>query len=146
MIHWPERYDPARTPVHVRNEFDTRAAPALVWAWLVRAAMGPSWYPNSRDVRLDGGSSVDLSLARSFTWRTFGVSIRSTVLEDAPPEHIAWNALGLGVDAYHAWLITPTLTGSHLLTEETQCGWALASETACFRPGCPGSISYGASA
>jgi hypothetical protein len=82
------------------------------------------WYPNAHDVRLIGGSAADLSSGCSFTWRTFGVSIRSTVLEFTPPERVAWNALGLGVDAYHAWLITPTVAGSHVLTEETQHGWA----------------------
>jgi hypothetical protein len=28
------------------------------------------------------------------------------------------------VDAYHAWEITPMPSGSHILTEETQYGWA----------------------
>jgi hypothetical protein len=28
------------------------------------------------------------------------------------------------VDAYHAWEITRTAGGSHVLTEETQYGWA----------------------
>jgi len=28
------------------------------------------------------------------------------------------------VDAYHAWEITPTAAGAHILTEETQYGWA----------------------
>jgi hypothetical protein len=32
--------------------------------------------------------------------------------------------LGLGVEAYHAWEITPTAVGAHVLTEETQHGWA----------------------
>lgn len=122
-IEWPERYNPARTPIHVRNEVESAAAPEAVWAWLIRAALWPSWYPNSRNVRVDGGASVDLVNSGSFTWRTFGVAIRSTVLEYEPPYRIAWNASGLGVDAYHAWLITPTAAGSHILTEETQYGW-----------------------
>jgi len=95
-----------------------------MWAWLVRAPLWPSWYPNSWDVQPESGSSAQLTLGSFFTWRTFGVSIRSTVLEFVPPERIAWNAFGLGVDAYHAWLISPTATGSHILTEETQYGWA----------------------
>ena len=35
---------------------------------------------------------------------------------------IAWLATGVGVQAYHAWLITPTATGCTILTEETQHG------------------------
>ncbi len=123
MIRWPERYDPANAPVHVRNEIDTRASADRVWAWLVRASLWPSWYPNSHHVRIAGGPAADLAAGARFTWRTFGVSLRSAVLEFEPPERIAWNALGLGVEAYHAWLITPAPGGSRVLTEETQHGW-----------------------
>jgi uncharacterized protein YndB with AHSA1/START domain len=122
-IHWPERYAPGKTPVHVRNEIETSAPPEVVWAWLLRASRWPSWYPNSHNVRINQGLSADLALGAHFTWRTFGVGIRSTVVECVPCERIAWNAHGLGVDAYHAWLITPSGTGSHVLTEETQHGW-----------------------
>jgi uncharacterized protein YndB with AHSA1/START domain len=123
MIRWPDRYDPARAPVHVRNEIDAPAPPEAVWAWLVRAHLWPSWYPNAKDVVVEGGAS-ELGLSTSFTWRTFGVAIRSTVLEFVPNERIAWNAIGLGVDAHHAWEITRTPAGAHVLTEETQYGWA----------------------
>lgn len=123
MIHWPDRYDPSRAPVQVANEIDTSASPEALWAWLVRAPLWPSWYPNAKDVVVEGGAS-QLALGVGFTWRTFGVGIRSTVLEFVPPERIAWNALGPGVDAYHAWEITRTPAGAHVLTEETQYGWA----------------------
>ncbi len=123
MIRWPSRYDPSRAPVHVANEVDAAAPPEAVWAWLVRAPLWPSWYPNASDVVLAGGVP-DLAPGVSFTWRTFGVAIRSTVVEFEPCERIAWSAFGLGVDAYHAWEITPTAGGSHVLTEETQYGWA----------------------
>jgi hypothetical protein len=122
VIHWPDRYDPFRAPVHVANEIDTPAPPEAIWAWLVRAPLWPSWYPNAKDVVVEGGGS-ELALGVTFTWRTFGVGIRSTVLEFVPCERIAWNAFGLGVDAYHAWEITRTPAGAHVVTEETQYGW-----------------------
>jgi uncharacterized protein YndB with AHSA1/START domain len=124
VIQWPARYDPASAPVHVRNEIEIPAPPRLVWAWLVRASRWPDWYPNAHDVRINDGADADLSVGARFTWRTFGVSIRSVVLELVPLERIAWNGFGIGVDVYHAWLITPTSSGSHILTEETQHGWA----------------------
>lgn len=83
MIRWPDRYDPARAPVHVRNEIDVAAVPDAVWAWLVRANLWPSWYPNAKNVVVEGGAS-ELALGVSFTWRTFDVGIRSTVLEFVP--------------------------------------------------------------
>ena len=133
MIQWPQRYAPGRAPVHVRNELLIAAPREVVWAWLVHAPEWPTWYPNSHNVRVNGGSSSQLALNASFTWRTFGVSIRSTVLEFVPPERIAWNAFGTGIDAYHAWLITPTPGGAQVLTEETQHGW-VARLGSCLLP------------
>jgi uncharacterized protein YndB with AHSA1/START domain len=124
VIHWPARYDPVFAPVHVRNEIEIPAPAPIVWAWLVRASRWPEWYPNAHNVRINDGADADLSDGAHFTWRTFGVSIRSIVMELVPFERIAWNGFGMGVDVYHAWLITPTPSGSHVLTEETQYGWA----------------------
>ena len=89
----------------------------------MRAPLWPSWYRNAKNVVVEGRAS-ELAVGVIFTWHTFGVCIRSTVLEFVPCERIAWNAFGIGVDAYHAWEITRTLAGAHVLTEETQHGWA----------------------
>ncbi len=121
MIHWPERYRPDRAAVHVRNEIDIPAAPEVVWAWLVRAPLWPSWYPNSHHVALaDGGA--ELRAGSEFSWKTFGVSLRSRVEEFAPPERLAWNGRAGGLDVYHAWLIERRADGCHVLTEESQNG------------------------
>jgi len=124
VITWPERFRPERAPIHVRNELAVPAPPEVVWAWLTRAVDWPRWYPNSHDVRIGGGEQTALSQGCRFTWRTFGVSLRSRVEEFAAPERIAWTAVGLGVDVYHAWLIEPRSSGCWVLTEETQYGWA----------------------
>jgi uncharacterized protein YndB with AHSA1/START domain len=131
-IAWPERYHPDRTPVHVANEIVVAASPARVWAWLVRAALWPTWYPNARNVRLAPENQRTLELGTKFRWHTFGVGIRSTVLEFEPTARIAWNAFGLGVDAYHAWLIENVADGTRILTEETQYGWAARANTLVF--------------
>jgi hypothetical protein len=57
-----------------------------------------------------------------FTWRTFGVKLKSTVQEFVPCERLAWSARGVGVDAYHAWLLLPRKSETHVITEETQYG------------------------
>jgi len=80
----------------------------------------------------EGGGS-DLFAGACFTWRTFGVDLVSTVEEFVPGERIAWVAKASGVTAYHAWLITPTDLGCHVLTEETQHG-ELARRAACSFP------------
>jgi hypothetical protein len=131
-IAWPDRYHPDRTPVHVRNEIVVAAPAARIWAWLVRAPLWPTWYPNSKNVRILGSDDRTLRQGTEFAWHTFGVGIRSTVVEFQPPARIAWNAFGLGVDAYHAWLIEPVADGTRILTEETQYGWAARTGATLF--------------
>lgn len=131
-IRWPEQYAPAKCPVHVRNALDIAAPPEVIWAWLIRAQLWPSWYPNSANVRFISGPQPDLDLGTKFRWRTFGVTIDSTVMEFVPPERIAWDAHAAGINGYHAFLIQRT--GScHVVTEETQKGW-LAQLNNVFRP------------
>jgi hypothetical protein len=123
VIHWPERFDPKRCPIHVRNELAMTARPDNVWAWLVRAVRWPSWYPNSHNVRIEHSDRPDLAAGVHFRWRTNGVSLRSKVEEFVPCERLAWDARAWGVSAYHAWLIEPRPGGCWVLTEETQQGW-----------------------
>jgi uncharacterized protein YndB with AHSA1/START domain len=122
-IFWPERYNPANSPVHVRNTLEIDVSPETVWAWLIRAQLWSTWYPNSANIRFLSGATPDLALGTKFRWKTFGVTITSTVLEFAPYERLAWDAHGAGLDAYHAWLIQKTSQGCNVLTEETQRGY-----------------------
>lgn len=123
-IHWPPKYSPSVAPVHVHNALLIDAPPEVVWAWLICAGQWPRWYSNAHNVRQPNGAALgDLALGTPFRWRTFGVGIESTVVELEPNRRIAWNATGFGVDAYHAWVLTPHAGGCHVLTEETQYGW-----------------------
>jgi uncharacterized protein YndB with AHSA1/START domain len=126
-IRYPERYDPSRTRVHVVNERVVTAPCERVWAWLVRADLWPSWYPNSSGVRIESpAAALELALGTKFRWTTFGVTLDSVVEEFVPRERIAWTAKAYGVDAYHAWLLEPVPQGCRVLTEETQHGWLAA--------------------
>jgi hypothetical protein len=132
MINWPAKYSPERTRVYVKNELEMDAKPEAVWAWLVRAPLWPTWYTNSANVVIEGGSP-DLKAGSTFHWKTFGASLISKVEEFVPSERLGWSARGTGIDAYHAWLIEATPGGSHVLTEETQKGF-LAGINALLRP------------
>jgi uncharacterized protein YndB with AHSA1/START domain len=121
MIRWPDRYRPDRVGVHVRNELDMPVPPEPVWAWLVRARLWPTWYPNSADVVIAEGRS-ELGAGTEFRWKTFGVSLRSRVEEYVPQERLAWTGRAPGLDVYHAWLIERRSDGCHVLTEESQNG------------------------
>jgi len=131
MIHWPERYRPEKTAVHVHNELDMPVPPQAVWSWLVRADLWPSWYPNSKDVAVEGGR--ELQAGSVFHWKTFGVTLDSRVEEFVPNERLGWSAKATGIDAYHTWLIEKTSDGSHVITEENQNGW-IARLNGAMRP------------
>jgi len=121
-ILWPARYEPANCPVHVRNELAMASNPETVWAWLIRAQLWPTWYPNSANIQFLTGQPPELALGTRFRWKTFGITIESTVKEFVPYERLAWDAHGSGLDAYHAWLIIKTSQGCNVITEETQRG------------------------
>jgi uncharacterized protein YndB with AHSA1/START domain len=121
---WPDRYTPANSAVFVRNEIAIAAPPEVVWAWLLRAEAWPEWYANSRDIHFLSHAGPDLRNRSRFRWRTFGARVTSKVLEFEPYARLAWDAHGIGVDGYHAWVLTRTGDGgTHVVTEETQHGW-----------------------
>ena len=121
-ILWPARYEPANCPVHVRNELAMVSYPEPVGAWLIRAQLWPTWYPNSANVQFLSGQPPGLALGTRFRWKTFGVTIESAVKEFVPYERLAWDGHGSGLDVYHAWLIIRTNQGCNVITEETQRG------------------------
>ena len=120
-ILWPKGFAPDEAPIHVVNRFETATAPEIVWRRLIHAAGWPAIYANASDVAIEGGGA-DLFAGARFTWKTFGIALKSEVKEFEPETRIAWLAEGIGVIAYHAWLITPTSGGCTILTEETQYG------------------------
>lgn len=123
-IHWPEHYSPANTHVHVSNELLIAAPAETIWAWLLRAESWPDWYTNSADIHFLSHAGPDLRDRSRFRWKTFGARITSKVLEFEPARRLAWDAHGIGISAWHAWLLTPQPDGTtHILTEETQNGW-----------------------
>ena len=129
-IHWPPRYLPESAPVVVRNELLIPAPLPIVWNWLLRAGSWPDWYPNAHDVHFLSHTGPDLRDRSRFRWKTFGLRVTSKVLEFVPPTaaatpaRLAWDAHGIGIDAWHAWLLTPRPDGhTHVLTAEVQHGW-----------------------
>jgi uncharacterized protein YndB with AHSA1/START domain len=123
-IHFPDRYLPAKSAVFVRNQIVIPAPPERVWNWLLRAELWPDWYNNSAEVHFLSHTGPDLRNRSRFRWKTFGVRITSKVLEFEPNVRLAWDARGIGIEAYHVWVLTPLADGStHVLTEETQNGW-----------------------
>jgi Polyketide cyclase / dehydrase and lipid transport len=122
LIDWPADCRPDRSPVHVHNQLQIMAAPAVVWAWLVRAQQWPSWYENAHKVRFAAGHGPDLQPGTVFRWTTFLVPIRSVVTQFDPPGRIGWRATRPGISGYHGWVLQEAGGGCLVVTEETQHG------------------------
>ncbi len=124
QIRWPERYLPAKADVFCHNEITIAASPETIWAWLIRAESWPSWYSNAAHIHFVSTSGPNLRNRSRIRWNTFGVRITSKVLEFESPSRLGWDCHGIGLNAYHAWVLTPQSDGTtHVMTEETQTGW-----------------------
>lgn len=121
--NWPPPHEPSTVPVYAYNEIRTRLAPEQLWPVLIDATAWPRWYPNARDVAIQGGTD-SLAGGSSFTWTTFGLRVTSTVQEFVPPRRLAWEGKARGSIGYHRWDIRPTADGGSLIvTEEVQNGF-----------------------
>jgi hypothetical protein len=122
LTRWPAGCDPDGAPVYTFNEITIVAPPERVWAWLARASAWPSYYDNASNVRFVDGGGPDLSLGSRFTWKTFNVSVDTTVTECVVPTRLAWRGKTFGGGGYHGWVIEPAPSGCRVVTEETQRG------------------------
>lgn len=124
-VMWPEQNHPRRSAIYALNEVEVEAPPEVVWRLLIDAENWPSYYPHAEDVKIVTGEPR-LAPGAKYTWRTAGIPFVCVVKEFVPEERIGWNAYFAEGDdessTYHGWVITPTDSGSHLLTEETQQG------------------------
>ena len=133
QILWPTRYK-LNCTVDVRNELEMSSSADAVWAWLIRAQLWPTWYPNSANMRFITGQPPDLALGTRFKWKTGflnvdtgkasapGLTVDCKVKEFLPPERLAYEFQGPGIKGYQAWLIKKTENGCCVHTEEKQRG------------------------
>ena len=119
---WPTDLRPEVAPVYTRNERFIDASCEAVWAPLIRAAGWPEFYANSADVRFERGEGPDLAPGTVFSWRTFGLRVRTRVVEFQPNRCLAWRGDELYGRGLHTWLLVPERAGCLVVTEEVQSG------------------------
>ena len=122
-IYFPENYVPNNTPVYARNDIYINAPEEKIWDWLTRVTTWPEWYPNASNIKILNHNDSVLQENTEFKWKTFNTNITSKIRKFEPYKHLAWEAKGLGLNAYHGWLIIPEDNGCKVITEESQYGW-----------------------
>ena len=123
-IRWPEDMRPSRCPIHFTNELEVAVSPETIWSVLTDPGTWHKFYPGVQQVDVQGGAKL-LQLGTQFETNLAGQDVAASVTEFEPVTRIAWFGGPKSARdsiAYHAWIITPTPTGSHLWTEETMRG------------------------
>jgi uncharacterized membrane protein len=121
-IHWPKVFDPKEAELFAHNEIVVHAGCGTVFANLADAESWPSWYSNSKDVKVLNTQDHRLKKNARFSWETFGLHIDSRVHEFEPDSRIGWFGDGNGVHAYHTFFLETTSEGCHIVTEEVVKG------------------------
>jgi uncharacterized protein YndB with AHSA1/START domain len=134
VINWPDEHTPERSAFHAVNELRMPAEPEVVWAWICRPDLWPSYYSNAKLIKHLGGAWPVLELGSRFRWWSFGAFVTSEVVEFEPPERISWDARELGGRGFHSWVLRGESAGTFVRTEETQKGWGIQAVKFALRP------------
>jgi hypothetical protein len=121
-IHWPKGFDPKGADLFAHNEIVVHAGCGAIFANLTDAESWPSWYSNSKDVKVLNTPDHKLQKNARLSWETFGFHIDSRVHEFEPDSRIGWFGEGNGVYAYHTFFLEKTTEGCHVITEEVVKG------------------------
>ena len=142
-VIWPPEYDPKISAIYALNDIDVKASPKVVWKLLVNATNWSNYFPPENQVKMLGGEP-ELALGTRFSRVTIGHLMFPVVTEFVPGRRLSWSTTvdgdSTGSTAYHGWVITPTETGCHVLSEETQQGSWFLEELGRKHPG--GLYSY----
>jgi uncharacterized protein YndB with AHSA1/START domain len=121
-IHWPTGFMPDKADLFAHNEIQINASCENVFNTIAEAEKWPSWYPNSKDVKVHGSHDSRLGKGKVFDWNTFGLAVQSRVHEFESPRRIGWFGHADRLEAYHTWFLTPKDGGCFVLTEEVAQG------------------------
>lgn len=122
-IHWPTGFSPANADLFAHNSSTINASCERVWSHIVNAKQWPTWYPNSKDVDIQGEDPV-LRNGTVFRWTTFGLTIESKVHEYVPNQRLGWYGYAPGTQPsfYHSWYLQPIGTGCRVVMDEAGIG------------------------
>ena len=134
VISWPDEHTPKASAFHAVNELQIPAEPEVVWAWLCRADLWPSYYSNARRVKHLEGPWPEIELGSRWRWLTFGAFVTSELVEYQPKQRLAWSAKELGGRGHHGWVLRRQAGGTFVRTEETQRGLGIRLAKPALRP------------
>lgn len=105
-------------PVIVRLSIAIDAPLETVWAVHTDIDAWADWNADVEQAELDG----PLVPGNSFTWRTHGLDITSTVRQLVPGERLVWGGPANGIEGVHVWTFEQTGGQVTVRTEESWSG------------------------
>ena len=105
-------------PVIVRLSTVIDAPLERVWALHTDIDAWPSWNAHGDQAELDG----PLLPGNSFSWKTHGLDITSTIREIVPGERLVWGGPAGGIAGVHVWTFEQTGSQVSVHTEESWSG------------------------
>lgn len=113
-------------PVVYTESIDIRATKEKVWDTLTTINQWHTWNKLVSNCTVHG----DIVAGTSFTWKSGGASINSTLHTVAPFMAFGWSGKSMGVYAIHNWRISESNGITTLVVEESMSGflaWLLSS-------------------
>ncbi|MFB7979201.1 MFS transporter [Streptomyces vinaceus] len=107
-------------PVIVRLNTAIDAPPATVWGLHTDIADWPLWNEDIDLAEVHG----PLLPGNSFSWRTHGLDITSTVYELVPGKRIVWGGPAGGITGVHVWTFEAATDGSGGTAVRTEESWS----------------------
>src|ERR1700722_8857238 len=122
-IHWPAGFEPEKADLFAHNDLIINASCERVWTHIIEASRWPTWYPNSKDVEIQGGDPV-LRDGTVFRWTTFGLAIESKVHEYVLNQRLGWYGYvpGAKPNFYHSWYLEPRGAMCRVVMDEAGVG------------------------
>jgi Polyketide cyclase / dehydrase and lipid transport len=133
-ISWPDQHTPEASAFHAVNELQIPAERKVVWAWLCRPDLWPSYYANARLVKHLDGPWPEIQLGSRWRWLSFGAFVTTELVEYQPEERLAWSAKEIGGRGHHGWVLRRNGGGTFVRTEETQSGLGIQLVKPALRP------------
>lgn len=112
-------------PVIVRLSTVIDAPLEKVWALHTDVGSWAEWNADVDQAELDG----PLQPGNSFSWKTHGLDITSTVREIVPGERLVWGGPANGIEGVHVWTFEQTGDQVTVRTEESWSGTPVDAAT-----------------
>jgi len=95
------------------------AAPDRVWSVLTRIDDWARWQPDIKNPKLTG----PLKPQSTFTWKTGGAKIHSTLHTVETGRAFGWTGKTMGMFAIHNWRLAAENGGTRVTVDESMEGW-----------------------